>query len=530
MRFNAVAYLFIILLLAGSFFVFNMSSVNATGWLLGWTYRKSHVINNATGAGTNYQVKIVVINGTGTDSGGTVYINNKTRTDFGDVRFTGSDGTTLLDYWMQNVNSNVNATFWVEVADDLSSSNVTIYVYYGKSDAMTISNFDNTFIFGDPFSSTTLNTARWTSVDGSPTYSIDATNHYLEVTNMATSQWWSGVGFHSKTGISFSDTYIVEDAYSLNGQKISHYSESKDQIFGAAFEIKNTSNLVVSEGRIGDSWDSNANYVKDAYVGTSSWNSGTLTGSNGTWYNMQTRIWKLAGNIHVELDGTERLNIANSDTSDRVLLEIAQYGTTYGFGTERFYAFKIRKYVSPEPSDGSWGSEESGFEGSYSFSEVVKVLGVNGFGVDRGFGVFSVTNLLSNSLFGVEKGFGVFSVTNLLSNSLFGVEKGFGVFSVSNLSGNGLFGVEKSYVFSSVVKAVDSLLSGVEIHISNFEGFVSGVVKMSGFLGYVFELPVVPSEKVFVIYNPDYNVAYAGLLFGGVGLLCGVFVLFKRKR
>jgi hypothetical protein len=77
---------------------------------------------------------------------------------------------------------------------------------------------------------------------------------------------------------------------------------------------------------------------------------------------------------------------------------------------------------------------------------------------------------------------------------------------------------------------VDSLLSGVEVYISNFEVFVSGVVKASGFLGYVFELPVVSGQKVFVIYNPDYNVAYAGLLFGGVGLLCGVFVLFKRRR
>ena len=28
------------------------------GWLSGWSYRKSHVIEAASGAGTNYQVKI----------------------------------------------------------------------------------------------------------------------------------------------------------------------------------------------------------------------------------------------------------------------------------------------------------------------------------------------------------------------------------------------------------------------------------------------------------------------------------------
>jgi len=36
---------------------------------------------------------------------------------------------------MESYTASGNAVFWVEVADDLSSSNATIYVYYGKSSA-----------------------------------------------------------------------------------------------------------------------------------------------------------------------------------------------------------------------------------------------------------------------------------------------------------------------------------------------------------------------------------------------------------
>jgi len=57
-------------------------------WLVGYNYRKSHVIENATGAGTNYQIKIVTYLGSGTDSGENVYLGGKARSDFADVRFT----------------------------------------------------------------------------------------------------------------------------------------------------------------------------------------------------------------------------------------------------------------------------------------------------------------------------------------------------------------------------------------------------------------------------------------------------------
>ena len=115
-------------------------------WLAGWQYRKSHVIQSATGTGTNYQVKITVYFGSGTDNGGNVYLNSHSRTDFGDVRFTASDSVTPLSYWMENqVNSNY-AVFWVKITGDLSTSPATIYIYYGNPSATTTSNGATTFL------------------------------------------------------------------------------------------------------------------------------------------------------------------------------------------------------------------------------------------------------------------------------------------------------------------------------------------------------------------------------------------------
>jgi len=147
--------------------LYQWNDVNAwADQLGGWGYRKSHVINPSAGAGTNYQVKITAYYGSGTDSGANVYLNSKSRTDFGDVRFTKSDGTTPLDYWMESKVDGVNAVFWVEIADDLSSASSTIYLYYGKSDATTTSNGSNTFILFDDFNGPSLDGTKWTQKNG----------------------------------------------------------------------------------------------------------------------------------------------------------------------------------------------------------------------------------------------------------------------------------------------------------------------------------------------------------------------------
>ncbi len=115
---------------------FNRHGVNYNTSLLANSWqncRDLYVKGTSAGAQTNYQMKLTVYNSSGTDTPGVVYLGGKSRSDFGDLRFTKSDGVTLLDYWIESYTSGVSATVWVEVDSIPASPNTaTIYLYYGN--------------------------------------------------------------------------------------------------------------------------------------------------------------------------------------------------------------------------------------------------------------------------------------------------------------------------------------------------------------------------------------------------------------
>lgn len=84
------------------FVLFNLPapsvSIESKNWLQGWNYRKSHPISGSPGAGTDYQIKITTLYGSGMDTSSDVYLGSKSQTNFNDVRFTDDDGLTFLDY------------------------------------------------------------------------------------------------------------------------------------------------------------------------------------------------------------------------------------------------------------------------------------------------------------------------------------------------------------------------------------------------------------------------------------------------
>jgi len=89
-------------------------------------------------------------------------LGGNARTDFGDVRFTASDGITELDYWLQeDYVAGEYATFWVEVTYNLTESGTTIYCYYGYPGGSTTSNGWDTFPVFDDFNDEALNLTIW---------------------------------------------------------------------------------------------------------------------------------------------------------------------------------------------------------------------------------------------------------------------------------------------------------------------------------------------------------------------------------
>jgi hypothetical protein len=106
-------------------------------WLAGWDYRKSIAISRASGAVSNYQMPVKVYYGSGSDgtetingiSASKVYISGKCLSDFSDIRFTSSDGTTVLDCWLISKVDESYAIFWVEYPL-IGTGATTFYVYY----------------------------------------------------------------------------------------------------------------------------------------------------------------------------------------------------------------------------------------------------------------------------------------------------------------------------------------------------------------------------------------------------------------
>ncbi|TFF84009.1 DUF2341 domain-containing protein, partial [Candidatus Thorarchaeota archaeon] len=133
-------------------------------WLSGWSYRKSHVVEGASGAGSHYNIKLKVNHGTGTDAAGSVFCNGLCQPDFDDIRFTASDGETLLDYWTQESSYSDYAYFWVEVSESLDTD-TSIFVYYGNSGVSSVSDGTSTFLFFDDFENG-WNTEKWSEYHG----------------------------------------------------------------------------------------------------------------------------------------------------------------------------------------------------------------------------------------------------------------------------------------------------------------------------------------------------------------------------
>lgn len=127
------------------------------GWLEGWDYRKSHVINSATGAGTSYHVRFKIHYGSGIDNGEDVYLGGKCLSDFSDVRFTDdAHSPNFLVPWIEEKVNNDYAIIWVKILDDLSDENRTIYIYYGNATPPTYYssvNGNRTFPLFDDFES-----------------------------------------------------------------------------------------------------------------------------------------------------------------------------------------------------------------------------------------------------------------------------------------------------------------------------------------------------------------------------------------
>ncbi len=332
--------------------------VKAQGWLTGWQYRKSHTINGTTaGAQTNYTVLIIVHYESGTDYNnntdvppvGHVYVGGKSRADFQDIRFTASDGITLLDYWFENeetAESDGYGVFWVEIPSiPASPDTTTIYIYYGNPSASTTSDGEATFILFDHFDDGVIDLTKW-EIGGQGAYTISEYDSVILIkTDESTTSVGAWVGSKNVLPVPVSVEFYarrenISGGFSWLGMTTPpiayRYYSVLRQTIGARVQ-----------------------YDK-AYV--------QYTSADGSHYEIASwgvpkdTEWHRVAVMRTGTNDTFKFDnlVATGQypTSIDRVIEMAVWYTNYpALYVDWCFA---RNYILPEPSHGAWGSEEKG--------------------------------------------------------------------------------------------------------------------------------------------------------------------------
>lgn len=114
-------------------------------WLTNWNYRKAITISNSGSLLTNYQIQITI-------DTASLIIATKLRSDCGDIRFTDTDGSTLINYWIESGCNTSTTSIWIKVPSIPNGTKI-IYLYYGNPLEISLSNGTNTFLVFDDFES-----------------------------------------------------------------------------------------------------------------------------------------------------------------------------------------------------------------------------------------------------------------------------------------------------------------------------------------------------------------------------------------
>lgn len=388
---------FLIVLLLLSFLASIVVPIEAMGenWLTGWTYRKSHVINSALGAGTNYQVKITVHYGSGQDAAGDVYCNGNCQPSFGDIRWTSDDGNSLLDYWIESSTTSGNAVFWINVTADLSSTSQTIYLYYGNSAVSTTSSAANTFIRiidggsmvlslpldegsgvivydksgnGNNGAVNSSGTSFVTGKFGTGLHFDGTTNSFVNVTdsntldigtnNLTISMW---VNMSSMTGTQTlltkrNATSLANSGYQLQLQSGTPYLYFCD---GSTTRLVGHANTALSL----NTWYFLV-FVMQRNGNVTFYVNGTAKGT----FDISTEQGSLANSVNLYLAKEIGYNAIGNGTLDEVnifnrTLTAAEISDMFNYypmtSNSNPGSLYVRKYVNPEPVNGIWGTEES---------------------------------------------------------------------------------------------------------------------------------------------------------------------------
>jgi len=311
-------------------------------WLSNYSYRKSITLSRASGAVTNYQMKLLVGESSGA-TGEDVDCGGLCLSTFNDIRFTKSDGTTLLDYWIESISGttpNQLATIWIEF-DSIGTSATTFYMYYGNAEATAVSNGANTFIVFDDFER---------GVDGD-TIGGDWTEVTAHV-HISTEQKYSG---------SRSAKFIG------GSEPVATIPITPSDNIAISFRCYKGPNSPFTLGHGDGSSRCWIYYKSDETIvhltSASTWSSSLGTFADSTWHLIEISNFSWLNNTHDLWVNGSKIGTALSEKADDFAANVAYLrGATTANDNSWIDNFRVRNFRATEPAWGSWGTQED--EGS----------------------------------------------------------------------------------------------------------------------------------------------------------------------
>ena len=308
----------------------------------GYRYRIPITVTNTGGSLSNYQVSVIVNTANLISAG-------KMRSDCGDIRFTDSDGTTQLSYWIESGCNSASTRIWVKIPSIPRTSTKIIYMYYGNPSATSASNGANTFDFFDDFDS--FNTSRWYSVAGS-SYSVS--NSILTITQGA-------IGLISALPFNINNGYIVESRL--------RYQTNSEADYSGVLEIASSRFIASGNGNS----DAVVLYMVDYPSGSTSVKAWVGNGASASYnifngvniFSMSLNTWYILG---IEATSStvglwkdySRINSSSISWSKNLnYIALGYYIAQPNNIKDVAYDWvRVRKYRSPEPTT-SLGNEQS---------------------------------------------------------------------------------------------------------------------------------------------------------------------------
>ena len=278
-------------------------------WLSGWSKRKKITLTGgSSGAQTAFQIML------------TVTYDSDMQADFDDLRFTKADGTTLIDAWLEEKTDSTSANVWAEFPTTPANT-VTedYYMYYGKSDAASDWDIGATFLFGDDFPGSSIDTNKWTVVNGTWTVA----NNVLSTSNTG----------DLDSVMTYAGNIIVECSVQRNTN-----TGVAEIAMGSQRTFVNIRLLSGGKSEIRDKVDGARNIIDFSH-------------SIDTWYKMKYQKVGTSTSAWID-DNLKHNNITVTPTGSCIAF-------THSYSSAgKWKEFRVRKYAA-NPATYGFGSEEN---------------------------------------------------------------------------------------------------------------------------------------------------------------------------